>query len=40
MHMDTAKAKAAYQNFFTLWKNADPEISTLKQARAEYTELP
>jgi eukaryotic-like serine/threonine-protein kinase len=36
---DTAKAKAAYQNFFTLWKDADPEISTLKQARAEYTEL-
>jgi serine/threonine protein kinase/tetratricopeptide (TPR) repeat protein len=33
---DTAKAKSAYQDFFTLWKDADPEIPILKQAKAEY----
>jgi len=37
---DTAKAKAAYQDFFTLWKNADPDIPILKQAKAEYEKLP
>jgi eukaryotic-like serine/threonine-protein kinase len=31
----TAKAKAAYQDFFTLWKDADPDIPILKQAKAE-----
>ncbi|MGA9206747.1 MAG: tetratricopeptide repeat protein, partial [Terriglobales bacterium] len=31
-----AKARAAYQEFFTLWRNADPDIPILKQARAEY----
>jgi hypothetical protein len=36
---DTAKAKAAYQDFLTLWKNADPDIPILKQAKAEYTKL-
>lgn len=36
---DTAKAKAAYQDFLTLWKDADPEIPILKQARAEYAKL-
>jgi tetratricopeptide (TPR) repeat protein len=36
---DTAKAKAAYQDFFTLWKDADPDIPVLKQAKAEYTRL-
>jgi eukaryotic-like serine/threonine-protein kinase len=36
---DTAKAKAAYQDFLTLWKNADPNIPILKQAKAEYTRL-
>ena len=39
MQGDTAKAKAAYQDFFTLWKNADPEISIYKQAKAEYAKL-
>ncbi len=34
-----AKAHAAYQDFFTLWKDADPDIPILKQARAEYVEL-
>jgi eukaryotic-like serine/threonine-protein kinase len=36
---DTAKAKAAYQDFFTLWKDADPYIPILKQAKAEYAKL-
>jgi DNA-binding winged helix-turn-helix (wHTH) protein/tetratricopeptide (TPR) repeat protein len=36
---DKAKAKAAYQDFFTLWKNADPDIPILKQAQAEYARL-
>jgi serine/threonine protein kinase/tetratricopeptide (TPR) repeat protein len=36
---DTAKAKAAYQDFLTLWKDADPEIPILKEAKAEYAKL-
>jgi len=36
---DTAKAKTAYEDFLTLWKDADPEIPILKQAKAEYTQL-
>ena len=36
---DTAKAKAAYQDFFALWKNADPDIPILQQAKAEYAKL-
>jgi class 3 adenylate cyclase len=36
---DTAKAKAAYQDFFTLWKDADPDIPILKKAKAEYAKL-
>jgi eukaryotic-like serine/threonine-protein kinase len=36
---DAAKAKAAYQDFLTLWKDADPEIPILKQAKAEYAKL-
>jgi eukaryotic-like serine/threonine-protein kinase len=34
-----AKARAAYQDFFALWKNADPDIPILKQAKAEYAKL-
>jgi eukaryotic-like serine/threonine-protein kinase len=34
------KAKAAYQNFLTLWKDADPDIPILRQAKAEYAKLP
>jgi tetratricopeptide (TPR) repeat protein/predicted Ser/Thr protein kinase len=37
---DTAKAKAAYQDFLRLWKNADPDIPILEQAKAEYAKLP
>jgi len=36
---DTAKAKAAYQDFLTLWKDADPDIPILKEAKAEYARL-
>jgi len=36
---NTAKAKAAYQEFFTLWKDADPDIPILKEAKAEYAKL-
>jgi len=36
---DTAKAKSAYQDFLTLWKDADPDIPILKQAKAEYAKL-
>src|SRR5207237_1173081 len=37
---DSAKAKTAYQDFFALWKNADPDISILSQAKAEFAKLP
>jgi len=37
---DTAKAEAAYQNFLTLWKDADPDVPILNQAKAEYAKLP
>ena len=36
---DTARATAAYGDFLTMWKNADPEIPMLEQARAEYARL-
>jgi tetratricopeptide (TPR) repeat protein len=36
---DTAKARAAYQDFLTLWKDADPDIPILKEAKAEYAKL-
>jgi len=36
---DTNKAKAAYQDFFALWKDADPDIPVLKQAKKEYARL-
>jgi eukaryotic-like serine/threonine-protein kinase len=36
---DTIKAKAAYQDFLTLWKDADPDIPILRQAKAEYAKL-
>ena len=36
---DTAKARTTYQDFFTLWKDADPDIPILKQAKAEYGNL-
>jgi tetratricopeptide (TPR) repeat protein len=36
---DTAKAKTAYQDFLTLWKDADPDVPILKEAKAEYAKL-
>jgi eukaryotic-like serine/threonine-protein kinase len=39
MQGDTAKARTAYQGFLTLWKDADPDIPILKQAKAEYAKL-
>jgi serine/threonine protein kinase/tetratricopeptide (TPR) repeat protein len=39
MQGDTAKTKAAYQDFLTLWKDAEPDIPVLIAARAEYARL-
>jgi eukaryotic-like serine/threonine-protein kinase len=36
---DKTKARDAYQSFLTLWKDADPDIPILKQAKAEYAKL-
>ena len=36
---DTAKSRTAYQDFFALWKDADPDLPLLKQAKAEYAKL-
>jgi tetratricopeptide (TPR) repeat protein len=40
LQRDTAKAKAAYEVFLALWKNADTDIPVLQQAKAEYARLP
>jgi serine/threonine protein kinase len=37
---DAAQATAAYQDFFMLWKDADPDIPILTAAKAEYAKLP
>ncbi len=39
MQGDTAKAKPAYQDFLTLWKDADPDIPILIAAKSEYAKL-
>jgi len=36
---DKTKAHAAYKDFLTLWKDADPDIPILKEAKAEYAKL-
>jgi serine/threonine protein kinase/Flp pilus assembly protein TadD len=36
---DTVKAKSAYQDFFALWKDADPDIPILIAAKSEYAKL-
>jgi len=36
---DSAKTKAAYESFFTLWKDGDPDIPILQQARIEFAKL-
>lgn len=38
-HDALAKARAACQDFFALWKEADPDVPILKQAKAEYSRL-
>ena len=37
---DNARAKTAYQDFLTLWKDADLDIPVFKQAKSEYSTLP
>jgi tetratricopeptide (TPR) repeat protein len=37
---DLATSKTAYQAFLTLWKDADPDIPALRQAKAEFAKLP
>jgi eukaryotic-like serine/threonine-protein kinase len=39
MSGDKRGARKAYQDFFALWKDADPDIPILKQAKAEYEKL-
>jgi hypothetical protein len=39
MQGGTAKAKVAYQDFLTLWKEADPDVAILIAAKAEYAKL-
>ena len=39
MSGDKTRAKTAYQDFLTLWKDADPDIPILKQAQKEYARL-
>lgn len=39
MSGDTGKARTAYQDFFALWKDADPGVPVLAEAKAEYAKL-
>ena len=39
MQGDTTKAKVAYQDFLALWKDADPDVPILQQAKAERAKL-
>jgi tetratricopeptide (TPR) repeat protein len=39
MQGDDAKARTAYQDFLTIWKDADPDVPVLKEAKAEYAKL-
>jgi tetratricopeptide (TPR) repeat protein len=36
---DPAKARTAYQDFFAVWKDADPNIPILQQAKTEYAKI-
>jgi hypothetical protein len=36
---DKAKARSAYQDFLSLWKDADPDVPILKEAQTEYAKL-
>jgi hypothetical protein len=37
--MFASRALAAYQDFLTLWKDADPDTPILQEAKAEYAKL-
>jgi hypothetical protein len=39
MQGNSARARAAYEEFLPLWKDADPDIPILKEAKAEYAKL-
>jgi hypothetical protein len=39
MSGDAAKARTAYQDFFTMWKDADADLPVLKAAKQEYASL-
>ena len=39
LQSDTAKARVAYQDFFALWKDADPDVPVLVVAKSEYAKL-
>jgi hypothetical protein len=39
LQSQSTKAKSAYEDFFALWKDAEPDIPILKQAKAEYARL-
>ena len=34
-----SQSRTAYQDFFALWKDADPDIPILRQAKSEYAKL-
>ena len=36
---DTAKSRKAYEDFFALWKDADPDLPILIEAKKEYQKL-
>jgi cytochrome c-type biogenesis protein CcmH/NrfG len=39
MQGDSTKAKAAYQEFLAIWKDADPDVPSLNLAKAEYAKF-
>lgn len=39
MQGDTTKARAAYQDFLTIWKDANPDLPILIHAKTEYAKL-
>jgi eukaryotic-like serine/threonine-protein kinase len=39
LQRDSQKSRTAYQDFFALWKDADPDLPILKEAKAEYAKL-
>jgi eukaryotic-like serine/threonine-protein kinase len=39
LQKNAAMSRARYEDFFTLWKDADPDVPVLKQAKTEYAKL-